>query len=255
MGVLAQSGAGSFDWATEFRPFTALHWITAGLCIASIIASTVLGIHWSGTARERVLRHTWAYIVLAGQVAAQVYFLWPPIRYDIALPLHICDVAGWIAGFALLTQKRWLRIMLYYWGIGLSTQAFVTPILRGEGSGYATMYYWVFWMQHLMIVGSAIYDVAVLRFRPSWRDWAIGAAISSAYGACVFALNLLIGSNYLFIGRARPDNPTLIDHLGDWPLRVLWITVIVLGGFAVVTAVWPSAWRRPGPARTDSPKA
>lgn len=249
MTALAQDGAASFDWALEFRPFTALHLVTAGVGLALMATSSWLGVRWRRTPRELRLRMAWVWAVFAVQVAALVYFMRPPVDYTTSLPFHICDLAGWIAAFALLTQRRWLRVMLYYWGIGLSTQAFITPILRGEGSGYATLYFWAFWGQHLTIVGSAVYDVVVLGFRPTWRDFGTAVGLSSVWVGSMFVFNRIFGTNYAFVGPTRPENPTIIDRLGDYPLRVLWLALIVTAGFAVFTAVWPGARKRDGRPR------
>ncbi len=248
IALLAQAGA-AFDWAHEFRPFTAFHWVTSGVCFAAIAVSSFAGARWRGTPAERRLRVSWIWAVLVVQVLSLIFFMRPPVDWTIALPFHICDLAGWVAFVALLTGRRWARSLLYYWGIVLSTQAFLTPILRGPGSGYAHAYFWVFWGQHLTIVGSAVYDVVVGRFRPTWRDFVIATGLSTFWTACMFVLNRFIGANYLFVGPTRPENPTLIDKLGDYPLRVLWLGLIVTAGFAVFTVVWPSARKRPLPAR------
>ena len=34
------------------------------------------------------------------------------------------------------------------------------------------------------------------------------------------ALNLAIDTSYFFTGRAAPENPTPLDLLGPWPLRL-----------------------------------
>lgn len=43
--------------------------------------------------------------------------------------------------------------------------------------------------------------------------------------AFVFVVNLLIGSNYLFIAH-KPPTASLLDLLPEWPWYILWIEVI-----------------------------
>jgi uncharacterized membrane protein YwaF len=45
--------------------------------------------------------------------------------------------------------------------------------------------------------------------------------------AVIFVLNLLLGSNYLFIAH-KPETPTLIDALPEWPLYILFLELIGL---------------------------
>lgn len=153
-------------------------------------------------------------------------------RLDNSLPLHLCDVAGLLAPVALLTLWRPLRAVLFFWAIGLSTQAFFTPVLR---EGCARTDFWLFWIGHIQIVGSAFYDVFALRYRPKFRDFAIGLAANILYFALVLPVDLALSVNYGYVGNTKPDQPTIIDKLGPWPLRLVWIFLIVHG---VMLALW-----------------
>ncbi|MDO9348014.1 MAG: YwaF family protein [Anaerolineales bacterium] len=44
-------------------------------------------------------------------------------------------------------------------------------------------------------------------------------------GALVFVVNLLIGSNYLFIAH-KPPTASLLDLLPEWPWYIAWVEVI-----------------------------
>jgi hypothetical protein len=48
------------------------------------------------------------------------------LRWDKSLPLHICDLTRLLVPVALWTNHRAARAMLYFWGLGLSSQAFIT---------------------------------------------------------------------------------------------------------------------------------
>ena len=233
---------------TTFTPFGTMHAVTAGVFAVSMAVASVLGRRWKGTRRELVFRRTWAWSIVAWQLGAVAYWA-RPSAFDLAtsLPLQLCDVAVWVAPFALLTQKRWLRAVLYFWAIGLSTQAFFTPVLA-EGPAHPK--FWLFWIGHTQIVGSAIYDVVALGFRPRGRDFLIGTAANLVYFAAVMPLNLMYGVNYGFVGNITPEHRTLIDSLGPWPLRLVWIFLLVHTIMLALWLVWPlAAWmvrgRRP----------
>src|SRR4029450_5624684 len=133
-----------------------------------------------------------------------------------------------------VTQWRPWRTLLYFWGIGLSTQAFFTPTVQ---YGVGHIKFWMFWIGHTMIVGSAVYDVVVRGYRPRARDWWF--AVATTYTLCmtVFYFDVLMSRaggmpiNYWYIGDTKPSNPTLIDDLGPWPLRVLFLSGIVVLDF------------------------
>jgi len=220
-------------WVETFDNYGLVHLITATSLIGSMITAVVLGRLWRDTRRERVLRYGWAGFTLVWQVAATVWWLLPA-NFDLyeSLPLHLCDMAAWLAPFALVFQNRTLRALLFFWGLGLSTQAFVSPVVS-EGVG--TIQFWLFWVGHTQIVGSALYDTAVLGFRPRRNDFLAAAAISIAIAGFMMVFNIIFEVNYWFVGDTLPSAPTVVDFLGPWPLRVVWMALL---GNAVMAFLW-----------------
>lgn len=223
-------------WLTEFRAFSMLHLVTVVALAIAMAGSCRLGLKWKGTAPEWRLRLGWSVFTILWNVGALIYYFLPSV-YDKmeSWPLHVCDLAVWIAPAALLTQGRWLRTLLYFFGIGLSTQAFLTPVVQG---GVGGIRFWLFWVGHTQIVGSAIYDVAALGYRPRWRDLLVAVASLVAYAAAITPINLGFGVNYGYIGNATPLKPTVIDRLGPWPWRLVPMMGMALGVFVLAWAVW-----------------
>ena len=154
------------------------------------------------------------------------------------LPLHICDMAGLIAPLVLFFRVRWLRAVLYFWAMGLTTQGFITPI---EASGPDNIRFWLFWLNHGLVVGVAIYDLVVGGFRPSRGDLLRTIGITGAYATAIFFLNRAMGENYLFIGDDKPAEGTLIDLLGEYPMRVVWMYGLAALAFVIVYLPWEVA--------------
>lgn len=229
------------SWIEEFHPYSAAHAGAVAVCAVLTAVSCTLGLRWKRTSpeRERRLAFAWGGFVVATNAWSIIYWVLPG-RFDprTSFPLQLCDLAGIVAALAFLTPWRWSRTLIYFWGLGLSTQAFVTPTLH-EGAG--TMRFWLFWGTHLCIVGSALYDLIVRSYRPGWRDLATAVAISIGWLIAVTVVNLALGANYGYVGNTTPDVPTFIDHLGPWPARVFVIAGLGIGAFAVMWAVWPVA--------------
>ncbi len=241
----------------DFTPFSAFHVMTAGALIVLMAASAYVGTRWRGTAREARLRRAWIASIALFQAVVIAWFL-SPRHFDIqeSLPLQVCDLVPWIACLALWARGRAWRALLYFWGIGLSTQAFFTPIVE-EGLGHPK--FWFFWLGHTQIVGSAIYDVVVLRYRPTAKDLGIASAALTAYALAMIGLDVALGVNYVYVGNMTPPRPTIIDRLGPWPMRVVWLGLIAHGVMAASWAAWPLGrflTRRPReagvPPRVDS---
>lgn len=220
----------------HFEQYGALHGATALTLGVAMGAACVLGRRF-GLVGEARLRTWWAWGIVVFQLVAIAYWLHPS-NFDPreSWPLHLCDVAAWVAALTLLTGNRYLRPVLYFWAIGLSTQAFFTPVLT---EGLAHPKFWFFWIGHTQIVGSAIYDVVVGGFRPRWRDFLYGVAANAAYTAVVLPIDVVFGLNYGYIGPMTPERPTIIDKLGPWPGRVFLVALIVHGVMAVLWLAWP----------------
>jgi uncharacterized membrane protein YwaF len=60
----------------------------------------------------------------------------------------------------------------------------------------------------------------------------------------MLAVNVPLGVNYGYVGRAEPEHPTVIQSLGPWPLRLVWMALIVEAVFVAMWAIWPLALAR-----------
>jgi hypothetical integral membrane protein (TIGR02206 family) len=228
--------------ARDFRPFTLLH-------IVCVAVAVVIWIALVGGARRRrgrptgdSLRRATGWTILISAAASTIYELAPhQWNVDASLPLHLCDLAWWVSGAALIWPRRALQALLYYWGIGLSSEAFITPTLQ---YGPSTFEFWSFWVCHTQILAGSFLVIGAYGFRPSWRDCARTVIVTTLIFAAVTGVNLLVGSNYCFSAPATPGTPTVLDLLGPWPLRLLWTAVVVIALFVVMTV--PFTWRRAG---------
>ncbi len=249
-----------------FEAFSRAHGVTFVLC-ASVIALVV----WAGRAMRSVRAgglegevagagtsggtgalvrddagRMLGVIALGVWIATQMFWFLRasaqgPEQLAQSLPLHVCDLAALIAAVALISGSRFWTIILYYWGIGLSTQAFITPVVR---AGPVYTEFWLFFESHTIIVGSAIYCVAVRGYRPTLRELLLAFGFTVGYAAVIVPLNLWQVWNYGYIGRATPQSPTIIDRLGPWPLRLLPLSGLVLLTFVLAWAPFAVLERR-----------
>lgn len=221
------------DWLSEFRAFGPLHLASLVVWLGLLVAVVRLGWRWRDRPRERLLRRAIGVSILVTQSLAEVWWKLPA-NFDPreSFPLHVCDLAVWAACVAMLTDWRWPRTVVYFMGLGLSTQAFLTPIVQ---VGPAQVRYWLFWIGHTQIVGTAVYLLVVCRYRPGLRDYLLAVGLTAAYVALILPVDLLMGWNYGYVGPSVPDAPTLLDRLGPWPGRVVLMALMV---WAVFTVMW-----------------
>jgi hypothetical integral membrane protein (TIGR02206 family) len=229
------------NWLT-FAPYGWLHLVT--ICVASL---AVIGLAAAGRTlregNEQALRRALGMFGIVYWVSYNIWWNRDGLVLASGLPLHLCDLNGLIAPLALLSLNRWLRATLYFWTFALTIQAFIQPdLVRGP----ATAVFWFFWVQHTIILAYAVYDLAVLRFRPGWRDLGRAYVVSVIYLAMVLPVNLSLGSNYGFIGDPPPPArlPPFVDALGPWPQRALIIAMLAAVGFALLALPWQRSTQR-----------
>lgn len=241
-----------------FAPFTHAHAIALLWTLALLAAAVLIGRRTRFTPAQHTLDRALAAAAIAINIFSIIYFATPPrLSWAHSLPLQLCDLAALLAPIALLAPARcrWARTLVYFWGLGLSSQAFLTPTLTED---FPSLRYWQFWLLHLLIVGTAIYDVLARGYRPTLKDLRLALLVSTAWYLLVFTLNIALAklgipeANYGYCANTRPLHPTIIDRLGPWPLRALWLAFI---GAAILTfwwAIWlvvPPARRAPRPHR------
>ncbi|MEO0631359.1 MAG: TIGR02206 family membrane protein [Planctomycetota bacterium] len=141
----------------SFAPFSLMHAVV--VAVLSVLTLAVVGSSRRlDTAQRNRRRLRLGLAMLGVQVIYQFYWLVVRSGSGESLPLHLCDVAGAVAVLAFLLPIRLFRSLLYFWGIGLSSLAFIIPVLE---EGPVSPAFWLFWLSHWVIVGGAVYLVAV----------------------------------------------------------------------------------------------
>jgi hypothetical integral membrane protein (TIGR02206 family) len=221
----------------SFHAFTTTHaLVLVGLAFGTAVACA-LGVRYRGTRGLRRAEQITGFVMLALWIAWQG-FGWLPANYKIeeALPLQMCDLTSLAAPLVLITRVRFLRTLLYFWGLGLSINALLTPTIE-EGPLYVA--FWLFWLTHAAIIGTAIYDLVAWRYRPTFRDTVIAIAACTVWLGDVLTADLTQHANYGYVGNISPDRPTAIDKLGPWPLRVYKMSA---AGIMLFLAMWFPWW-------------
>jgi hypothetical integral membrane protein (TIGR02206 family) len=181
--------------------------------------------------RERMVRIGLAALLLASVLA----YLVAETRagrlsvWDF-LPLHLCDLAIFVAAGALLTLNPLAYEVLWYWALAGTTLAIVTPDVAG---GFPDWRWVAYFGLHGLVVVSAMTLTFGCGMRPRRGSSRRVFLMTVAYAALVGAVNLLTGSNFLYLSR-KPAEPTLLDWLGPWPVYVGMTAMIALGLFSLL---------------------
>jgi hypothetical integral membrane protein (TIGR02206 family) len=225
---------------TPFVLFGPAHLAALALCGVSAVGLACLGRRSRGLRRQLGTSRVLAALILLTQVPLQLESALPrnwDLRYS--LPLHVCDVAWMIAVYALWTHRSWAFGLVYYWGLTMTFLAMLTPELR---MGFPHFYFLMFYSAHGVVVVSAAYLAWGVGLRPTWRLYRMTLAVTAAYSAVLHLFNRLAGTNYMFLN-GKPDNPTLLDYMGPYPVYLLIAVALAFLVWAAMT--WP--WCRSTP--------
>src|SRR5689334_12183195 len=143
-----------------------------------------------------------------------------------ALPFQLCDWAMVTIIVALLRgSERWMEVS-YFWGIGGTFQAILTPNLQ---LNFPDLRVISFFVSHGGIVAGVIYLLVARRFRPTlasvWRT----LAWSELYLVATLLVDALTGVNYGFLLH-KPVVHSLLDLLSNRR----WLYILELNGLALV---------------------
>jgi len=198
-----------------FHPFTSEHFfaVLTGAAITTALIVAGRRSHRGHLISTGIL----AFLNLAAYPMVQ--FAWRNYEnpgIENLLPFQLCDFAAVLAGFALLTRRRLLCELTYFWGLAATIQGLVTPAIQ---VGYPQLPYFAFFIQHFSIVAAALYMPLADDWRPDrpwWRSPLRALLWANAYILFAITVNSLLHANFGFAAH-KPANPSLLDHLGPWP--------------------------------------
>ena len=225
--------------AATFETFGSSHRVMLVVFVVGIWPVVALGRHVRGRRDEMRVSRIYAVLIPCFTIPLQVIdFL--PGNYDLqtTLPLQLCDLA-WVAAVVALWNHRPTPVALtYYWGIGLTTQALITPALNSD---FPDPKFIAYWAMHVLVVWAAIFLTWGLGLHPTWRDFRRAVAITAGWAVVVFGVNLALGTNYGFLNR-KPET-SILDLLGPWPLYVFVEIALIAVVWALMTWPWEHARR------------
>lgn len=148
-----------------------------------------------------------------------------------SLPLGLCEMGTFIAGAALWWRTPVLVEITYFWGLGGTVQALITPELA-RSDLFPTYFYFQYYINHGGLVLAALFLVVGLNQVPRPRAVLRVAATTFGYLLVVAGVDRLTAGDYLYL-REPPPTFSVLNLLGPWPWYIggmfgLGIVVLLL---------------------------
>jgi hypothetical integral membrane protein (TIGR02206 family) len=206
------------DAAHAFRRFGLAHLVVILLTVSLplVLAAFVRKSRWPRS--ERIVGRFFALLLLLNYIGFEIYLAATEgLLWQKALPFQLCDWAMVAIIVALLTgRERWLEVS-YFWGIGGTLQAILTPDLK---YAFPDIHFLTFFIAHCGIVVAIAFMMIVKKFRPYWISIVRVFAWSELYFVVTITVDLLTGENYGYLLH-QPTAASLLDLLSHE--RVVYI--------------------------------
>jgi len=220
------------DAAHAFRPYGLAHLIVIALTVALpfVLAAFVRRTRWPRT--ERLVGQLFAAMLLINYIGYEIFLAFTVgLEWKKALPFQLCDWAMITIVVALLTgRERWLEVA-YFWGIGGTLQAILTPDLK---YAFPHLRFITFFVAHSGIVIAIAFMMIMKKFRQHWFSIVRVFLWSELYFVLTFSVDLLTGENYGYLLH-QPAAASLLDLLShERAVYILEMHVLALIFFVVL---------------------
>lgn len=170
-------------------------------------------------------------VALVAQEALQVAFVLatrgPSVQM---LPLHLCTLSVYLSAWMLITRSPRVYEIVYFWGLGGTTQALATPDLA---RGFPAPEFWLFFAGHGLVIVAVLYGALVYGLRPTPASILRVALITLALAVAILVVNFTLGTNFLYLMQ-KPAEASLMDWLGPWPWYWLPLIGLALLSFLIL---------------------
>jgi hypothetical integral membrane protein (TIGR02206 family) len=220
--------------APVFQPYGLAHLMVIVLTLALPLLLALI----VRRTKSRFLERSIAFAISALLLINYVAYLIVARHFGVsawqkALPMQLCDWAMFVIVVALWSGNRhWLEVA-YFWGIGGTLQAIITPNLP---FGFPDLRFISFFVAHSGIIIGIVFLMLIYGFRPRAIGILRTFIWTEVYFVVAFTTDLLTGENYGFLLH-KPEAASLLSFLSDWrPLYLLQFHALAFIFFCVLYA-------------------
>jgi hypothetical integral membrane protein (TIGR02206 family) len=208
-----------------FAPFGPAHLAAITLTLASPLMLTVIARLDDNGTMTHAINLILATTLVANRLTGLALLLRDnELAMQSLLPMHLCDWAEVATVITLIYPNQWTYELSYFWTLGGTLQAVLTPDLR---YGFPHPQFINFFVQHGGTITAVVYLTLALGMRPFPISIARTLAWSAAYFGAAMAVNLMLGTNFGYL-HAKPEHPSLMDYMAPWPLYLIELAVLAI---------------------------
>jgi len=161
------------------------------------------------------------------------------LSVEAALPMHLCDWAAIMVVVTLIHPTQVSYELSYFWGLGGSLQALLTPDLA---YGFPDPRFLSFFASHGGVIASVLYLTCGMHMRPEPMSIVRALGWSMLYLVAAMLVNSWLGSNFGYL-RSKPDHPSLMDYMAKWPYYIPELAALAIASTLIYyLPFWLADW-------------
>jgi hypothetical integral membrane protein (TIGR02206 family) len=213
----------------EFQPYGLPH-LTV-ICLTIVLPFALAAIVWRTKSQplEKMIIGVLSAVLILNYVVYLVFIRSHGIvDWRRMLPMQMCDWGMVVVIVAMWRgSQRWFEVA-YFWGIGGTLQALLTPNLH---FGFPDWRFISFFTSHSCIIVGVVFLMLTRRYRPYPMSIVRVWLWSEFYFVVTLAVDRLTDVNYGFLLH-KPEAFSILSFLSDsWPLYLLQMHVLALSFF------------------------
>ncbi len=220
---------GFFDHGVEgeFSYFTLPHFIPIILMLIVIYLFYKYGEKIRTSKYEENGRIIFASVLLLSDMSYFWHKIYIGANVANHLPITVCGWAAVLGAFMLLTKKKGLFDVVYFFVLAGSINALITPAVIMD-NGPTHFRYYQFWVEHTFIFLAVFYMIFVHGYKINRRSILRSASVLIVLTLLAIFVNYNIeGANYLFLSTTEAGDSALNFLPSNLGLRILVMSGII----------------------------
>ncbi|QMS84855.1 TIGR02206 family membrane protein [Candidatus Xianfuyuplasma coldseepsis] len=182
---------------------------------------------------ERSIRYGIVGFLLLTSIIKQSFLFFSDVPWYQHLPEATCGYAIITSSIMLLTKNRTLFVITFFWGWGAFLALFAPNLLET----WNRLYFYQFYLRHMMIVIAGLYMIRVHKFSVYKRDYQTYITITLSLAIIGYIVSTLINHpnqfNMMYMVQPPVENIILYSIYDVHPLLYtsFWVSVAFLFGY------------------------
>ncbi len=208
-----------------FARFGPSHLAAIGLALVTPVLLTVATRALHNGSTIKIVAWLFAALILVSKISGlMLLYRDGELTIESLVPLHLCDWAAIMVMFTLVYPNQWTYELCYFWALGGTLQALLTPDIR---YAFPHAQFVHFFIQHGAVVAVTLYMTLAMGMRPFPMSIVRVLGWSALYLAVAMAANFLLGTNFGYL-RSKPEQPSLLDYMAPWPFYIGEIALLAI---------------------------